>query len=171
MVAFQTRWTTAVVIAVLTIGCSASPDDSLEANKALVRAFAEASNAHDYERIREILTPNFQRHSQATPGVVVTSPEEMIAFLRANAESFPDERVTIKRVIAEDSLVAVWATYSGTQEGPMGPFPPSHKTMAVDFGAVFRIEGNRIAELWVTWDNLTGLTQLGHFPPEPPDSL
>lgn len=30
---------------------------------------------------------------------------------------------------------------------------------------VVRFEDGKIAEWWVTWDNLAGLTQLGHFPP------
>jgi hypothetical protein len=30
---------------------------------------------------------------------------------------------------------------------------------------MFRIEAGNIAELWVTWDNLAGLVQLGLFPP------
>ena len=78
---------------------------------------------------------------------------------------FPDSRVTVQHIIAEGDFVAIWAQYSGTQEGQMGPFSPSHKRMIIDFGAVFRVESARLAELWVTWDNLVALTQLGHFPP------
>ena len=37
--------------------------------------------------------------------------------------------------------------------------------MTVDMGALFRIADGRIAELWVTWDNMSALGQLGHFPP------
>jgi predicted ester cyclase len=62
-------------------------------------------------------------------------------------------------------MVALWSTFSGTQEGAMGPFPPSGKSCTTDFGGVFRIEGDRIAELWVTWDNLDMLAQLGHVEP------
>jgi hypothetical protein len=37
----------------------------------------------------------------------------------------------------------------------MGSFPPSGRKAQFDFGAVFRIEGGKIAEWWVTWDNMT----------------
>lgn len=30
---------------------------------------------------------------------------------------------------------------------------------------ILRIEEGKIAEIWVEWDNLNALTQLGHFPP------
>ncbi len=32
-------------------------------------------------------------------------------------------------------------------------------------GGIFRLEDGKIAEMWVTWDNLSALMQLGHFPP------
>ena len=38
---------------------------------------------------------------------------------------FPNSVQTIRLLIAEGNLVAVWATYEGTQQGSMGPFPPS----------------------------------------------
>jgi hypothetical protein len=30
---------------------------------------------------------------------------------------------------------------------------------------VIRLAGGKMAELWITWDNLAILTQLGHLPP------
>jgi predicted ester cyclase len=61
---------------------------------------------------------------------------------------------------AEGDLVAAWTTYEGTQLGPMGSFPPSGRKATFDFGAVFRVEGGKIAEWWVTWDNMTILRAL-----------
>jgi predicted ester cyclase len=61
--------------------------------------------------------------------------------------------------------VAFWGTFSGTQEGQMGPFPPTGRRLVSEIGGMFRIEAGNIAELWVTWDNLAGLVQLGLFPP------
>jgi hypothetical protein len=37
------------------------------------------------------------------------------------------------------------------------------------FIGIFRLEEGKIAELWVEWDNLATLTQLGHFPPHGED--
>lgn len=49
----------------------------------------------------------------------------------------------------------------------MGPFPPSGKRVRFDFGAVFHVANGKIAEWWVTWDNLAILAQLGHLPASP----
>jgi predicted ester cyclase len=78
--------------------------------------------------------------------------------------------MVIHRMLAEDDLVAFWATYSGIQDGPMGPYPATGKRMELDFAGMHRIADDKIVETWVTWDNLTGLTQLGLFPPEPPEA-
>jgi predicted ester cyclase len=67
--------------------------------------------------------------------------------------------------IGEGDMVAVYATYTGTMTGPLGDLPPTGKSMESKFITIFRIEEDRIAELWVEWDNVAMLTQLGHFPP------
>jgi hypothetical protein len=43
----------------------------------------------------------------------------------------------------------------------------SGKKLRVDLGAVLRVENAKIAELWITWDNMTVLSQLGHLPAVP----
>ena len=141
----------------------------LEANKNLVRTFADAGNGNDLEAFDALLAPDFVRHCEATPEVNVTSCEDFKEFYRETAKTFPDQRMTLDRLVAEGDRVAFWGTFSGTQEGPMGPFPPTGKRLVSEIGGVFRIEAGRIAELWVTWDNLSGLAQLGLFPPSEPE--
>ena len=46
----------------------------------------------------------------------------------------------------------------------LGVFAAVENKAQFDFGAVFRIEGGKIAEWWVTWDNMTILRALGHLP-------
>jgi len=150
------------------VGCGPSPTAQLEANKDLVRRFTEALNAANWDALDELVTEDFTRHSQATAGAHVNSREEFIELQKSFLVSFPDQRVTIEKLIAEGDEVAGLATYSGTQTGPMGQFPATGKKVESTFLAFFRIEAGRIAELWVEWDNLAMLTQLGLFPPPPP---
>ena len=136
-----------------------------EANKSIVLSFAEAGNRNDLEAFDRILAPGFVRHCEATPEVNVTTCEEFKQFYRETARTFPDQQMTIETLVAEGDRVAFWGTFSGTQEGPMGPFPPTGKRLESQIAGMFRLEAGRIAELWVTWDNLSGLAQLGLFPP------
>jgi predicted ester cyclase len=137
---------------------------TIEENKALARRLGETIDARQLDLLDDIVAPNFVRHCQATPQVDVTNLQAFKEFLRQDAAVFPDSRQTLKHMVAEGNLVAVWVMYEGTQRGQMGPFPPSGKNMQVDFGAVLRVEEGRIAEMWVTWDNMAALAQLGHLP-------
>lgn len=140
---------------------------SVDDNRSLVRRFGEAMNSRQLDALDEIVATDFVRHCQATPEVDVRSREEFKEFLRQDAVVFPDSIQTARHVVAEDDLVAVWATYEGTQQGSMGPFPASGRKMHLDFAAFLRVENGKIAEMWVTWDNAAGLAQLGHIPPAP----
>jgi len=151
------------IAALLTTGCAGPPEDEAR-SLALVERFIEAANAHQYEVLDELLTPDFTRHSQATPEVQVRSREDMKSFLREDASVFPDGRVVLERTIVDGQRVAFQGTYTGTQKGPMGPLPPTGRTMALDVSGVFRTERGRIAELWIVWNDLAALAQLGHWP-------
>jgi len=150
-------------VAVLAVVCSAGTPDQ---NKALIGKFVEIGNSRDLDRLPEVVVDDFERHCQATPGLVIDTLDKFRKFMEADVKVCPDSQVEVQQMVAEDDRVAIWATYTGTQTGVMGPFPPSGKTMVLDFGAIFRLEDGKIAELWVVWDNMAALTQLGHFPPK-----
>ncbi|MFC1799648.1 ester cyclase [Candidatus Eisenbacteria bacterium] len=154
-----------MIVATLVVACGPSPSDQLQANKELVQRFTESLNATDWDALDELLTEDFSRHSQATPGVQVTSREEFKQLQESFLVSMPDQRVTLEMLIAEADMVAAYATYSGTHTGPMGEFPPTGKSVESKFLCIFRIDDDRIAELWVEADNMAMLTQLGLFPP------
>ena len=138
-----------------------------EENKVLVRRFWEAMNTRQLDVFDELLAPDVVRHCQATPEINVRSREQFKDFCRQDATVFPDSLQAFTHLVAEGDFVAVWATYEGTQRGQMGPFPPTGKKMQFDFGAVFRVENSKIAEWWVTWDNMVILAQLGYLPTPP----
>lgn len=140
-----------------------------EANKNLVRRFFEAVNRADYSVLDHVLARNFVRHCQATPDVTVESAEDYKQFDRASRRTFPDQHVVLEQVVADGEYVACWCRYQGTQEGYLGGFQASNKRTDVEFAAFFRVEDGRLAEAWETWDNLTVLHQLGHYPPSGTD--
>jgi predicted ester cyclase len=98
-----------------------------EQNKVLVRRLWEAMNNRQLEALDALLAPDVVRHCEATPGGDVRSLEQFKDFMRQDAAVFPDSVQTITHLVAEGDLVAVWATYEGTQQGPMGPLPPSRR--------------------------------------------
>ena len=154
-----------VCVSAVLMGCGSPSRTDLEANKEVVFAFAEATNNGEWDKLDELMTENFVRHSQATPEVQVRSRDEFKDLQKKFLTIFPDQHVQIETIIAEGDYVAIYATYSGTQEGPMPPFPASGKKAESKFLGLFRLDSGKIAEFWVEWDNLAFLKQLGHFPP------
>jgi steroid delta-isomerase-like uncharacterized protein len=154
-----------MILALLIVGCSSAPSEQLEANKELVHRFTEATNTADWDAFDELLTENFCRHSEATGDVQVNSREDFKKLQKSFLTSMPDQKITLEMLIAEGDKVAVYAMYSGTMTGPMGEFPATGKFSSSPFLGIFRIEDAQIAELWIEWDNLAMLGQLGLFPP------
>jgi predicted ester cyclase len=97
--------------------------------------------------------------------VEINSLEEFKDLQKGFVVGFPDQRVTVEMIIAEGDHVATYGAYKATHTGPMGDIPATGKTVDVKMLTIFRIEGGRIAELWVEWDNMAMLSQLGLFPP------
>ena len=135
--------------------------NSAQANKEMVRKAFEVIKALDYNKLDEFVSRDYLRHCQATPDVEVKCLEDFKALLREFDKTFTEVEIRIDMLIAEDDLVAFWGTYSGNQTGPMGPFAATGKRMVSDMGGVHRIENGKIAETWVTWDNLAAFQQLG----------
>lgn len=149
--------------AVLLAGCTPPPDPTLEMNKELFRQYVEAYNAKDIDRLDQLMTADFARHSQAA--TEVSSLEEFKADLRQGAEAFPDAHMEFHTVLAEGDKVAAYGTWTGTQEAAWGPLPGTGESAELKFFYLFRVEDGKLAEMWTEWDNVGFLTQLGHFPP------
>lgn len=135
-------------------------------NKQIIRRIlAEGVNTGNLDVFREMLAPDYARHSPATTETPeIRGVEAMINFLRSIFTAFPDWHEEIDLIIAEDDKVACITTGTGTHRGPLGIFPPTGKRVEVVNYIVQRIEKGKIAETWVGWDNLGMFAQLGLFP-------
>jgi predicted ester cyclase len=135
--------------------------------KSLVHRLEEAMNARRLDDLDDLVAAGFVRHCEATPNVEVRSLEQFKEFLRQDAAAFPDNVQTFTHVVAEGDQIGIFATYEGTHEGPLGPIPPTGKRAKFSFAGVFRVENDKLAEFWITWDNMTILGQLGLLPDAP----
>ena len=162
------RYTTMVRLAliILFVGVWIAPCLAGETeNVRIVTSMAEAINERNLKALDHLVAQDVIRHSAATAGVTVTNLDEFKAFLRTDFAVVPDSVQIIDLIFANDEYVAMKATYSGTQMGPMGPFPASGKKLTLPFIGILRIEDGKVAEIWVEWDNLHALGQLGHLQP------
>ncbi len=147
-------------------GCEPSAQEQLDANKDLVHRFAAAIDADDWGALDTMVAVDIKRHSGASGQMSeIKSLDEFKQFEQTLHRSFSDGNVTYEIMIAEGDMVAAYATFSGVNTGPLGDVGPTGKSVQVKFLAMFRIEAAKIAEIWVEWDNVSRLAQLGLFLP------
>ncbi len=150
-----------VLASLCTLSCQADDTDNVRTATAMIAAI----NARDLDALDKLIAPDILRHSAATPDIIVTNLVEFKAFLRTDFATVSDSVQTVDVIFGGDDLVAVRARYIGTQDGPMGPFPASGKRLELPYVGILRFKDGKVVEMWVEWDNLTALSQLGHFPP------
>lgn len=161
-----------VCLSVSLSGCLGECEDEkiakIEAdNKALVqRLHNEVSNGNQ-AIFDEVLSPDYIRHCQAMPPEFqeLEGTEIFKGFISDWLTAVPDNKDSVHFIIAENNMVAYVTTMTGTQTGPLGELPASGKSFELINLIIHRIENGKIAETWVSWDNVALLSQLGFFPP------
>jgi predicted ester cyclase len=139
----------------------------VERNKATVSRILGSLSVGEVAPFVDALAPGYVRHCQAMPPGFeeIHGPEGMRAFLAGNQATFPDYREDVEMLVGEGDVVAWRSVGSGTQLGPMGPFPPTGRRMSLVIIGMHRFEDGKIAETWTSWDNMAALVQLGLLPP------
>lgn len=115
----------------------------------------------------EVLAPNYVRHCQAMPPELqeIHGSEQLKAFVGDFIASVSDFSEIFDVIVADSDKVAYVTTMSATHTGTMGGLPASGKKFTCVNIIIQRFEDGKIAESWVSWDNVAMLSQLGFFPP------
>jgi steroid delta-isomerase-like uncharacterized protein len=117
-----------------------------ERNKAIIRRiFEEGLNQGNLEIIDELFDAGFVDH--ATPDQL-PGPEGVKGYFAAVRAGFPDMRVTIDDLIAEDARVAIRTTWHGTHLGTYEGTPASGSPVTRTMIQIFHIEDGKILEEW-----------------------
>jgi predicted ester cyclase len=136
------------------------------ANKAAFAHMLDSVNQGNLSGFVEGLAPSYLRHCQAMPAGLqeIRGRDAMLQWLQGNQATFPDYREEIESMVAEGDYVAWRSRGTGTQRGPLGPFPATGRRMEIAIMGMHRFEDGLVAETWTSWDNVAALTQLGLVP-------
>ena len=162
----------ALLMLSILLSCNSEAEKATR-NKAIVTQAFDAINNQDYEALSQYFAQDYRRYCQASPEAKVESLDDMVGFLKEWYQAFPDATVETHMMAADGDLVAVYITFAGTHEAPLGDIPATGKRMESETFGFHRLKDGRIVETWVTWDNVAILKQLGLFPPpgtETPES-
>ncbi|MER5352384.1 ester cyclase [Kitasatospora sp. NPDC002551] len=137
------------------------------ANVATLRRLHDAVNSGDPELIAATID------EVAAPGLEIRTPlpldstgaQALKQVFTTLLRAFPDLRVTVEDVIAEEDKVVSRNTVTGTHLGDYLGRPATGRAVRYDEIFVFRFTADgRIAETWGVVDLLSQLRQLGFAP-------
>ena len=143
---------------------------SVKENKAIVRRyFEEVWNRQNLDVVDEIIAPNLLDR-EVDGSEQRSGPEDVKSYLAGYyLKALPDVHITVEFQVAEGDMVLTYVTVRGTHRGELLGVPATGKQIEVTGMSVDRIEGGKIVEGWVSWDQLGLLRQLGANPKQAQD--
>jgi predicted ester cyclase len=128
------------------------------------RDFVEqAWSRGDFSRIDEFLTEDYLEHRPEGTVEGVEGMRQLVSMMR---QAYPDLRVELHHVVADDKFLACTYTVEGTMQGDLGELKATGKAISLEGMYMGRIEGERMAEGWNRFDLLSMMMQLGFISPE-----
>ena len=128
-------------------------------NKILAQRFyEEILNTRNMNVADEILDSQYVDHSAAAPGV-----ENFKTYFAMITSVFPDIKVTVEDLFADDDKVSARLTIRGTQSGSFRGFPATGQPATWSGMDIMHISEGKIIERWSERDFLHMLVQVGHI--------
>ena len=126
------------------------------------QAFGEAVNSGNLNAIRDLVAPDAVDHDPAPDQG--NGPEGFIQFFTMLRTAFPDMKVTVDHLVADDDNVAFAYTLTGTHSGDFLGVPATGKTIRARGMQITRFENGKQVERWGSSDQLGILQQIGAAP-------
>ncbi len=136
-----------------------------DSDKALVRRiYDEVFSQGALDVVDEVISADAVDHSPP-PFPMDDVRDGLKQFTTMLRDAFPDVRVAVNDMVAEDDKVAVYFTVEGTQQGEFMGIPASGKRVSVDGFDLIRVTDGICTEHWGVFDNGSLMEQLGVGPP------
>jgi len=138
-------------------------DDNVKVFRRVIDELVVGANPATFD---ELVAPDFVEH-EVVPGFQ-QGREGAKQLFSALHIAFPDLRVDIENVVAQDDIVVFRMTWRATQTGAFMGMPPTGKQVAWQVFDMVRVANGQIAEHWGLMDQLGLLQQLGVIPSAEP---
>jgi predicted ester cyclase len=122
---------------------------NLKSNKEIAISYInEVVNNRKTNLIGEIFSPTYVFHEMNGKESYSISDSSLVSFLNYLFKAFPDLHYTIESAIAEDDLVALSLTASGTHEDEFRGYKASFNKVVFKEMFFFRLSNKEIVEGW-----------------------
>ncbi len=106
----------------------------------------------------EILTPDVVVHANGQEIRGVDGAKQLATMIRT---AFPDLQITHHEAIVAGDRVAIRWTSDSTHQGAYLGVPPTGKRIHLEGLDLFHLQDGKITEVWIEYDNLSALQQMG----------
>jgi steroid delta-isomerase-like uncharacterized protein len=132
---------------------------SKEQNAAALAKFAEGVNTGNYDLFNDVVAPDSIDHDPA-PGQV-PGPQGYRALFAEMRKAFPDMKVELAKLVADEDNVAFAYTFTGTHKGPLMGIPATGRKVKIRGMQISQFRDGKMVERWGSSDQLGILQQLG----------
>ena len=138
-----------------------------ELNLANAKKMGEAINKGNLEALNEYFAADVKDHDPAPDQG--KGPEGFIQFFTQYRTAFPDLKIAVEHIVADENNVAFAYTITGTQDGPFQGIPATGKKIKARGMQIGRYNQNgQIVERWGSSDEAGILQQIGVTKPTTP---
>lgn len=130
-----------------------------EENKKVQEQFGDAINSGNLEKLRDLVAQDVKDHDPAPnqgPG-----PQGYIDFFTMMRNAFPDMRVEVEKLVADEDNVSFAYTLTGVHKGDFMGVEGTNKHVKVRGMQISRFKGGKMVERWGSSDELGILKQIG----------
>lgn len=132
------------------------------AQRRLIVDFYRAVATHDITLLSTVVSGDWQ-YIPAQSGNA-SGPDQMVPAFRNLAVGLPDMKIDLLDVLVSDDRVAVRASVSGTQTGPLMGVAPTSKKVEFAIHAFHEVKDGKISKTWHLEDWLSMFRQIGEMP-------
>lgn len=128
------------------------------AEELVSEAFSDTMLAGDPDAVEQYFAPSMDYYQSSGDIAQRTDLREDIEMFHS---AFPNLDGEITKVISEGEKVSFLYVLRGTHEGAFEGIPPTNQEMDANGAAIASVDGDRITEYRIVFDNLGMLEQLG----------
>ena len=132
---------------------------SKQANIEAQTKFGEAINTGNLEIMNDLVAHDAIENDPA-PGQV-KGPQGYIDFFTKLRAAFPDMKIEVEALVADDDNVAFAYTLTGTHDGDFNGIPATGKKIKARGMQISKFKNGKMVERWGSSDELGILKQLG----------
>ena len=132
--------------------------------------FVEAFNAHDEAWIRSVTADSAT--FEAPGDVKLSGADAVTGYAMGWLDAFPDARMTVRNLVVSEGWAVQEFTFEGTHDetlvGPGGEIPATHRRLDGRGVQIMKVEGGKVSDVRLYFDQVEVMTQLGVLPAAAP---